>query len=138
MSLELLLLADQGDVAEVFILSQTVESLTDVLLVLVPIQPKILHFVSVGDYLFPSFLSRTSNPVGICKALTWFDGNYPATNTYAAGYSKKPGQRIRKASPLLGRGEFFTCALLGLAPALRAPQPPAQGRTAPLPRNGPA
>ena len=79
MSLELLILADQGDVAEVFILSQTVESLTDVLLVLVPIQPKILHFVSVGDYLFPSFLSRTSNPVGICKALTWFDGNYQWT-----------------------------------------------------------
>ena len=34
--LELALLADQGDVAEVFILPQTVESLTDVLLVLVP------------------------------------------------------------------------------------------------------
>ena len=53
--LELALLADQGDVAEVFILPQTVESLTDVLLVLVPIQPKVLHFVSVGEYLF-SFL----------------------------------------------------------------------------------
>ena len=141
MSLELLLLADQGDVTEVFILSQTVESLTDVLLVLVPIQPKVLHFVSVGEYLF-SFLPL------LHKQSRWnLQGSdmvrgilpvYPATNTYAAGYSKKPGQRIRKASPLLGRGEFFTCALLGLAPALRAPQPPAQGRTAPLLRNGPA
>ena len=42
--LELALLADQGDVAEVFILPQTIESLTDVLLVRVPVQLEGLHF----------------------------------------------------------------------------------------------
>ena len=46
-SLELLLLADQGDVAEVLILPQTVESLTDVLLVCVPVQLESLHFDSM-------------------------------------------------------------------------------------------
>ena len=55
-SLELALLADQGDVAEVFILPQTVESLTDVLLVCVPVQLESLHFGSrlnleAGTYL---------------------------------------------------------------------------------------
>ena len=45
-SLELALLADQGDVAEVFILPQTVESLTEVLLVRVPVQLESLHFGS--------------------------------------------------------------------------------------------
>ena len=44
--LELALLADQGDVAEVFILPQTAKSLTDDLFVLVPVQPKSLHFNS--------------------------------------------------------------------------------------------
>ena len=55
-SLELLLFADQGDVAEVFILPQTAESLTDVLLVCVPVQLEGLHFSSrlnleAGTYL---------------------------------------------------------------------------------------
>ena len=45
-SLELALFTDQGDVAEVFILPQTVESLTDVLLVCVPVQLESLHFGS--------------------------------------------------------------------------------------------
>ena len=54
--LELALLADQGDVAEVFILPQTIESLTDVLLVRVPVQLEGLHFSSrlnleAGTYL---------------------------------------------------------------------------------------
>ena len=54
--LELALLADQGDVAEVFILPQTIESLTDVLLVRVPVQLEGLHFDSrfnleAGTYL---------------------------------------------------------------------------------------
>ena len=44
--LELALLADQGDVGEVFILPQTAKSLTDDLSVLVPVQPKSLHFNS--------------------------------------------------------------------------------------------
>ena len=56
MSLELLLLADQGDVAEVFILPQAAESLSDVLLVRVPVQLEGLHFDSrfnleAGTYL---------------------------------------------------------------------------------------